>query len=107
MHTWDEATELFAHSVIGYAIERIRLPKDPRWGSQPREVLEAALEHAISPTGAGGLEALRLFRDVLIPACRPMDDPMNLAYVPTAPTEKVRVRLGQPGTPDEVVVERK
>lgn len=27
--------------------------------------------------------------------------------VPTAPTEKVRVRLGQPGTPDEVVVERK
>ena len=27
--------------------------------------------------------------------------------VPTAPTEKVRVRLGQPGTPDEVIVERK
>jgi pyrimidine operon attenuation protein / uracil phosphoribosyltransferase len=27
--------------------------------------------------------------------------------VPTAPTEKVRVRLGQPGTADEVVVERK
>ena len=82
MHRWDDATELFAHSVIGYAIERIRLPKDPRWGSQPAEVLDAAIAHAISPKGAGAHEALRLARDVLIPACRPMDDPMNLAYVP-------------------------
>ena len=86
MHTWDQKTELFAHSVIGYAIERLRLPKDPRWGSHPCAELEAALAHAITPEGAGGLEALRLVRDVLIPACRPMDDPMNLAYVPTAPT---------------------
>ena len=44
------------------------------------------IAHAISPQGAGAHEALRLARDVLIPACRPMDDPMNLAYVPTAPT---------------------
>jgi glutamate/tyrosine decarboxylase-like PLP-dependent enzyme len=27
-----------------------------------------------------------MFRDVLMPACRPMDDPLNLAYVPTAPS---------------------
>ena len=86
MHTWDDSTELFAHSVIGYAIERLRLPKDPRWGSQPADVLEAAIAHAITPDGAGAHEAMRLVRDVLIPACRPMDDPMNLAYVPTAPT---------------------
>jgi glutamate/tyrosine decarboxylase-like PLP-dependent enzyme len=86
MHDWDAKTELFAHSVIGYAIERLQLPKDPRWGSHPRAELEAALAHAISPDGAGALEAMRLVRDVLIPACRPMDDPMNLAYVPTAPT---------------------
>jgi len=86
MHAWDESTELFAHSVIGYAIERLRLPKDPRWGSQPAEVLEALYAHAISAEGAGAHEAMRLVRDVMIPACRPMDDPMNLAYVPTAPT---------------------
>lgn len=86
MHRWDESTELFAHSVIGYAIERLRLPKDPKWGKQPRDVLDAAIAHAICDGGAGAHEALRLVRDVLIPACRPMDDPMNLAYVPTAPT---------------------
>ncbi|MEK7426186.1 MAG: aminotransferase class V-fold PLP-dependent enzyme [Actinomycetota bacterium] len=86
MHAWDAKTELFAHSVIGYAIERLRIPKDPRWGSHPRSELDAALAHAITPDGAGGHEAMRLVREVLMPACRPMDDPMNLAYVPTAPT---------------------
>jgi glutamate/tyrosine decarboxylase-like PLP-dependent enzyme len=86
MHTWDEGTELFAHSVIGYAIERLRLPKDPRWGSRPAAELNELCAHAISPTGAGALEAMRIVREVLVPACRPMDDPMNLAYVPTAPT---------------------
>ena len=86
MHTWDDDTNLFAHSVIGYAIERLRLAKDTQWGAHPADELAAALAHAITPNGVGGLEALHLFRDVLMPACRPMDDPMNLAYVPTAPS---------------------
>ena len=86
MHEWDDETNLFAHSVIGYAIERLRLPKDTQWGAHPAEVLRAELEHVITSDGVGGLEALRVFRDVLLPACRPMDDPMNLAYVPTAPS---------------------
>lgn len=86
MHTWDNETDLFTHAVIGYAIERLRLPKDPKWGACPATELDAALSRALRPEGAGGLEALRIFRDVLMPACRPMDDPMNLAYVPTAPS---------------------
>ena len=86
MHNWDDETDLFAHSVIGYAIERLRTPKDKRWGAHPAEELHDAIEHAITAKGSGGLEALRLFRDVLMPACRPMDDPMNLAYVPTSPS---------------------
>ncbi|MEO5723343.1 MAG: pyridoxal-dependent decarboxylase [Ilumatobacteraceae bacterium] len=86
MHVWDDETDLFAHSVIGYAIERLRVPKDPRWGQHPASELKAALDGVINSTGVGGFEALRVFRDVLMPACRPMDDPMNLAYVPTAPT---------------------
>ncbi len=86
MHTWDEATDLFAHSVIGYAIERLKLPKDPRWGSRPRDVLESLYAHALTPSGVGGHEAMRLVREVMMPSCRPMDDLMNLAYVPTAPT---------------------
>lgn len=86
MHNWDDETDVFAHSVIGYAIERLRTPKDKKWGALPADELRTAIEHAITPDGSGGLEALRLFRDVLMPACRPMDDPMNLAYVPTSPS---------------------
>ena len=86
MHSWTPATDLFAHSVIGYAIERLQLPKDPKWGAHPRAELDFALHHAISPHGVGGIEALRLMRDVIVPSCRPQDDPRNLAYVPGAPT---------------------
>jgi glutamate/tyrosine decarboxylase-like PLP-dependent enzyme len=86
MHEWDEHIDLVAHSIIGYAVERLKLPKDPHWGAHPPEELAQTLQHAISPGGVGGHEALRLFRDELLPACRPMNDPMNLAYVSTAPT---------------------
>jgi glutamate/tyrosine decarboxylase-like PLP-dependent enzyme len=86
MHQWDERTDLLAHSVIGYAIERLRLPKDPKWGVRADTDLHAEIAYAIRPDGIGGVDALHLFRDVLLPACRPLDHPMNLAYVATAPT---------------------
>lgn len=85
-HAWDESTDLLAHSVLGYAVERLKVAKDSSWGAQPADALDAALAHSISTQGIGGHDALRLFRDVILPACRPMDDPMNLSYVPTAPT---------------------
>ena len=86
MHRWDHSTDLLAHSIIGYAVERLKVSKDPHWGAHPADELGEVLKGAISPQGIGGHQALRLFRDELLPACRPMDDPMNLAYVPTAPT---------------------
>ena len=86
MHRWDEATDLLAQSVIGYAIERLKTPKDPTWGARPADELAAALKGAIGPDGIGGHQALALFRDVLMHACRPMDHPLNLAHVTTAPT---------------------
>ncbi len=86
MHRWDQGAELVAQSVIGYAIERMRLRKDTTWGAVPADELQAQLAGVISPAGVGGHEALRLFRDVLLPACRPLDDPMNLAFVPAAPS---------------------
>ncbi|MET0146332.1 MAG: pyridoxal-dependent decarboxylase [Ilumatobacteraceae bacterium] len=86
MHRWDEATDLLAHAVIGYAIERLKTSKDPTWGARPAEQLAVALDGVIGPDGIGGHQALALFRDVLMHACRPMDSPMHLAYVATAPT---------------------
>ncbi len=86
MHQWDERAELLADAVIAYAVERLRLAKDPQWGARPADELAAHLEGTVTAGGIGGEAALRLFRDVLMPATRPLDDPMALAYVPTAPT---------------------
>jgi glutamate/tyrosine decarboxylase-like PLP-dependent enzyme len=86
MHRWDETTDLLAMSVIGYAVERLKVSKDTTWGARPADELAAALDGVIRPEGIGGLEALTLFRDVLMHACRPMDSPLHLAYVATAPT---------------------
>lgn len=86
MHVWDDHTDLFSHSVIGYAIERLQLRKNPKWGAAPAEELAAELEHVLTKNGVGGMEAMRVFREVLMPACRPLDDPMNLAFVPAAPS---------------------
>ena len=41
----------------------------------------------VTPTGVGGLEALRIFSDVLAPACISTDHPRHLSFVPAAPTE--------------------
>lgn len=86
MHRWDESTDLLAQSVLGYAVERLKTRKDTSWGAQPPQVLAAQLAGTVSPDGVGGHEALRLFRDVLLPACRPMETTGHLAYIGTAPT---------------------
>jgi glutamate/tyrosine decarboxylase-like PLP-dependent enzyme len=86
MHRWDDATDLLASSVIGYAVERLKTPKDPTWGARPADELAELLDGVINAEGIGGHRALTLFRDALMHACRPMDSPLHLAYVATAPT---------------------
>ena len=49
VHRWDEATDLLAHSVIGYAVERLKTPKDPTWGARPADQLAAVLDDTITP----------------------------------------------------------
>ena len=43
--------------------------------------------HTVTPGGVGGLEALRIFSEVLAPACISIDHPRFLSFVPSAPTE--------------------
>ena len=86
LHDWDESMDLLTYSVLGYAIERLKVTKDPHWRARPAEDLAESLRGAVNANGIGGHEALRLFRDELLPATRPFDHPMALAYVPTAPS---------------------
>ena len=87
MHTHDSSLEVLTQAVLRYAVDRMRL--DPPPLDQPRTVAElrAMAGHTVTSGGLGGLEALRVFGDVLAPACISVDHPRFLSFVPAAPTE--------------------
>jgi glutamate/tyrosine decarboxylase-like PLP-dependent enzyme len=68
------------------AASRISKHSDPKTTARPASELAAAAGETITRQGLGGPEVLRIFEDIIAPATRAQDDPMNLAYVPAAPT---------------------
>ena len=50
---------------------------------RPGEILFAQLQAA---QGIGGQRAMSIFSNILAKATRAQDDPLNLAYIPAAPT---------------------
>lgn len=87
MHLHDTSTEVLTQAVVRYAVERVRLDPPPLDGPRSLAELKAMAGRTISPRGLGGLEALRVFSDVLAPACISVDHPRFLSFVPAAPTE--------------------
>ena len=59
--------------------------------ARPAHELREALGDTVVPGGIGGHEALRLFTQVVVTATRAQDNPMNLAFIPAAPTEAALV----------------
>ena len=87
MHRHDTSTEVLTQAVLRYAVERMRLDPPPLDVSRPAAELAAMAGRTVGPHGVGGLEALRIFGDVLAPACISVDHPRFLSFVPAAPTE--------------------
>ncbi len=87
MHLHDRSTEVLTEAVVRYAVERMRMDPPPLDHSLPVEDLREAAGPTITSAGLGGLEALRIFEDVLAPACISVDHPKFLSFVPAAPTE--------------------
>ena len=87
MHRHDASTEILTRAVIRYAVDRVRLDPPPLDGPRSAAYLRAAAGRSITERGIGGLEALRIFGDVLAPACISVDHPRFLSFVPAAPTE--------------------
>ena len=73
-------------AVLAWTTQRVVHSGDPKTTARPGSELAAAAGRTITPSGIGGAQALRIFDQVLAPATRSQDDPMNLAYVPSAPT---------------------
>ena len=87
MHRRDTATDVLTQAVIRYAVDRMHLDPPPLDGPRTLAELRAMCGRTITAEGIGGLEALRVFADVLAPACVSVDHPRYLSFVPTAPTE--------------------
>ncbi|HKA04315.1 MAG TPA: aminotransferase class V-fold PLP-dependent enzyme [Acidimicrobiales bacterium] len=55
--------------------------------SRTEAELRARAGATVTPEGLGGVEALRVFADVLAPSCISTDHPRFFSFVPAAPTE--------------------
>ncbi|MHB1988502.1 MAG: pyridoxal phosphate-dependent decarboxylase family protein [Acidimicrobiales bacterium] len=86
MHEWTEETEQLAADVLAYTTERLHLRPVPLDGPRPASELAAAAGPTITRGGIGGKEALRIFADVLAPACISIDHPRYFSFMPCAPT---------------------
>jgi glutamate/tyrosine decarboxylase-like PLP-dependent enzyme len=72
--------------VLRWVAHRVAHASDPKATARPASELAAAAGHAVTPDGIGWESALGIFDRVLVPATRAQDDPLNLAYIPAAPT---------------------
>ena len=87
MHTHDTSLEVLTQAVLRYAVDRMRLDPPPLDHDRTAVELRAMAGRTVTAGGLGGLEALRVFADVLAPACISVDNPRFLSFVPAAPTE--------------------
>ncbi|HSL72906.1 MAG TPA: pyridoxal-dependent decarboxylase [Ilumatobacteraceae bacterium] len=87
MHLHDRSTEVLTDAIIRYAVERMRMDPPPLDHPVSADELRRVAGPTVTPVGIGGLEALRVFEEVLAPACISVDHPRFLSFVPAAPTE--------------------
>lgn len=82
---WGDESEV-VQRAIDWTAQRVVRHTDPLTTARSATELATAAGPTVTPQGIGGVEALRIFDEVLEPATRSQDDPLNLAYIPAAPT---------------------
>jgi L-2,4-diaminobutyrate decarboxylase len=89
MHGFNPEVDQFAAEVFAFARGRASadLAGFTLGHPRPAEELDAEVGTTITDGGLGPSEALRIFAEVLEPACLSVDFPRYLAFVPAAPSE--------------------
>lgn len=82
---WGDETEIAA-AAVALAARRITRASDPKTTARPASELAAEAGPTITAGGLDADQVLKIFEEVIAPATRAQDDPMNLAYIPAAPT---------------------
>ncbi|MGH9118206.1 MAG: pyridoxal phosphate-dependent decarboxylase family protein [Acidimicrobiales bacterium] len=89
MHRYDPGIDGFAAEVFRWSRQRASedLGGIALGHPRPPSELDAVAGSTITEDGVGAAEALRIFTEVLEPACLSVDFSRYLAFVPAAPTE--------------------
>lgn len=87
MHSSTPQTVALREEVLQYARERMAMDPAPLDGPQTLQYLKKHAANTINEKGLGGHKALKVFEDVLAPACISTDHPGYLSFIPVAPTE--------------------
>lgn len=86
MHTFTPADEVTARALAHLCLDRLAMAA-PLDRPQTPEQLDSAAGATVTETGIGADEALRIWGDVLAPACLSIDHPRYLSFIPGAPTK--------------------
>lgn len=86
MHTYDEASAATARRLADLCIDRLAMqaPLDRPYTLE--ELTDLAGETVVAG-GVGAAEAIRLWDEVLAPACLSVDHPRYLSFIPGAPSK--------------------
>jgi glutamate/tyrosine decarboxylase-like PLP-dependent enzyme len=87
VHRFDADVETLSQAVLDYTLHRSRMDPVPLDGPLTPAELDEAAGQTITADGLGGEAALKLFTEVLAPACISTDHPRYLSFIPCAPTE--------------------
>ncbi|WP_426570699.1 pyridoxal phosphate-dependent decarboxylase family protein [Aquihabitans sp. McL0605] len=87
MHVHDQQAHDLMELVFAFTAERMAMDPPPLDFSVPFAELQAQAGQTITAEGLGGTEVMRLFEEVLGPACLSIDHPRYLSFIPAAPTE--------------------
>ncbi|AOY55900.1 pyridoxal phosphate-dependent decarboxylase family protein [Candidatus Rhodoluna planktonica] len=87
MHRVNDATVDLREAIFAYARTRLNYEPAPLDNTASPELLWQQAGQTITEDGLGGLEALKIFEQVLAPATISTDHPGYLSFIPCAPTE--------------------
>ena len=86
MHTYDSAAQATVRALAEYSVDRLAMSAPLDRPQSPQQLDEAA-GATVTASGIGNEEALRIWADVLAPACLSIDHPRYLSFIPGAPTK--------------------
>jgi glutamate/tyrosine decarboxylase-like PLP-dependent enzyme len=86
VHSYGEATEAMARSLADLCLDRLRMQAPLDCSLTPEALLDLAGQ-TVTEEGLGPERSVRIWEEVLAPACLSTDHPRYLSFIPGAPSK--------------------